>query len=82
MRGFGGLADNFMFNTMTADVCDDDELRSGLRYGQGRTDGLGRGYRVENEVRPNRISGGRASSRHLRHVVLPDHPGKGGRDPA
>jgi GPH family glycoside/pentoside/hexuronide:cation symporter len=31
MWGFGGLADNFMFNTMTADVCDDDELRSGRR---------------------------------------------------
>ena len=31
MWGFGGLADNFMFNTMTADVCDDDELSSGRR---------------------------------------------------
>jgi len=31
MWGFSGLAGNFMFNTMTADVCDDDELRSGRR---------------------------------------------------
>jgi GPH family glycoside/pentoside/hexuronide:cation symporter len=57
MWGFGGLADNFMFNTMTADVCDDDELRSGrrregmfsavkgfaLKAAQGLTFGLG-GY--------------------------------------
>ena len=57
MWGFGGLADNFMFNTMTAGVCDDDELRSGrrregmfsavkgfgLKAAQGLTFGLG-GY--------------------------------------
>ena len=30
-----------MFKTMTADVCDDDELRSGLRYGQCRAGGHG-----------------------------------------
>ena len=57
MWGFDVLADNFMFYTMTAGVCDDDELRSGrrregmfsavkgfgLKAAQGLTFGLG-GY--------------------------------------
>jgi MFS family permease len=104
-----------MIDSMTADVCDDDELSSGrrregmfsavkvfatkagqgltfslggyghgsrLRPGQGRAVGLGRAYRLENEDRIDRISGGRASSRHRHHVVLPDHPRESGRDPA
>ena len=78
MWGFGRLADNFMLKTMTADVCEDDELPSGRRPGQGRAICLGRGYRLENESRPDRILGVLASFRHRHHVVLPDHSGKGG----
>jgi len=82
MRSYGGLADNFMLKTMTADVYEDDELPSGRRPGQGRAICLGRGYRLENESRPDRILGVLASFRHRHHVVLPDHSGKSARDQA